>query len=122
MKKLFLALTVAGLGTMLVSVSAQAGGVAFDAVGNLLWSTDIPSPNTRPMAQRAPSPRSLSTRSACALMAKEISSSQTGQRSILKAAARVSNSRLMEREVRSQRGSALLAWPLIVRVISCFSG
>ena len=41
MKKLFLALTVAGLGTMLVSVSAQAGGVAFDAVGNLFVADTV---------------------------------------------------------------------------------
>jgi hypothetical protein len=35
MNKLFLALTVAGLGTILVSMSARAGGLAFDAAGNL---------------------------------------------------------------------------------------
>src|SRR6266545_5692057 len=35
MKKLFVAVTVASLATMLVSVSAHAGGLAFDAAGNL---------------------------------------------------------------------------------------
>ena len=33
--KLFIALTVVGLATMLVSVSARDGRLAFDAVGNL---------------------------------------------------------------------------------------
>src|SRR5437899_2974680 len=35
MKKLFVAVTIASLGTILVSVSAHAGGLAFDAAGNL---------------------------------------------------------------------------------------
>src|SRR5436190_816535 len=35
MKKLFVAVTVASLATMLLSASAHAGGLAFDAAGNL---------------------------------------------------------------------------------------
>src|SRR5437773_1761946 len=35
MNKLFLALTVAGLGTVLVPAETQAGGLAIDAAGNL---------------------------------------------------------------------------------------
>src|SRR5258708_6454278 len=35
MKKLFLGLTVTGLGTILVSISAHASGMAFDGAGNL---------------------------------------------------------------------------------------
>jgi hypothetical protein len=35
MKRLFVAVTIANLGTILASVSAQAGGLAFDAAGNL---------------------------------------------------------------------------------------
>jgi hypothetical protein len=38
MKKLFLALIVASLGTILVSISARAGNLAFDAAGNLFES------------------------------------------------------------------------------------
>src|SRR5437773_7569731 len=38
MNKKFVALTVAGLGTILVSISAQAGLLAFDAAGNLFLS------------------------------------------------------------------------------------
>ena len=35
MKKLFVAVIVASLETILLSISTQAGGLAFDAVGNL---------------------------------------------------------------------------------------
>ena len=35
MNKLFLALTVAGLAMMLVPAESEAGGLAFDAAGNL---------------------------------------------------------------------------------------
>jgi uncharacterized protein YecT (DUF1311 family) len=38
MKKLFVAVTVASLATMLVSVSAHASDLAFDAAGNLFWA------------------------------------------------------------------------------------
>jgi hypothetical protein len=35
MKRIFIGLTVSGLATMLVSVSAQGGSMAFDGKGNL---------------------------------------------------------------------------------------
>ena len=35
MKKLFVAVTIAYLGTILTSISAQAGGLAFDGAGTL---------------------------------------------------------------------------------------
>jgi DNA-binding beta-propeller fold protein YncE len=38
MKRLFIAVTVASLATMLVSASAHASELAFDAAGNLFWA------------------------------------------------------------------------------------
>jgi len=38
MKKLFVAVTIACLGTILASISSQAGNLAFDAAGNLFWA------------------------------------------------------------------------------------
>ena len=40
MKKVFVAVTVAGLGTILLSISAHAGALAFDAAGNLFLAGD----------------------------------------------------------------------------------
>ena len=85
MKKLFLAVTIAGLGTILVSVSAQAGGLAFDAAGNLLWSTDILSSRYTPDGTKSSSPRELKYPLGLSFDGQGNLFSQTGQRRIRKA-------------------------------------
>jgi hypothetical protein len=74
----FAALRVAGLGIVLGFTAAQAGGLAFDAAGNLLSPMDIRFSNTCPMEQKPLLPQGLGIRLVCASMTKAICLSRTG--------------------------------------------
>ena len=78
MNKKFVALTLASVGTILVSISAQAGALAIDAAGNLFLSDGHSISKYAPDGTKSTFAAGL-THLVCALTAKGIFSSWTRQ-------------------------------------------